>query len=781
MTLLPRDLAREIESERKSSRLAVLEAVFDVPDPAFREPLTSRRERESDEECRLLIDHALAFLAEMRPGAPVGEVSPESLGQQFPGWSPGRRLGFLGRIKSEGPAPFRKDASRLLSDEDDPFVAAALIRTFSDCWSEADVARLTGFLGHERLVPRIAALEVLGRRFPAALAGFLPAFLVSDDPRQRILAVQTLFRIDPDEAVSHLEWMLLEGTPSDRAAALKCAFLLPPGLVKEILLKFTSAESDLELVKQAGLHFRINPDLEIPYRLWEIAERSSAQKNALLKDVIKGASQALAASKTLAEPLHTYQARLQDWIYRRAAARFVRECLLRLIRAEPGGRPELLATIVSRAKQPMILAAFREARETTEDESEKRELDAVLASLETVPGPVQVPKAFRELPPEEQIPAMAAWEPDSNPAARADLGFLIQAEGSPDKLRAAVLRNALRLGLDGFEAAARLHRKSADTGLAVASLEYMARFAFDEVMPFLGTYLKSPNPRLKVAALHILQREDSSQAISALLTMLGQPDPDARRSALACLLHVDFSLIREQLVRIMSEGKDDDLVVPCLNLFEANPDPENLFAFFRLETCLGTQFQPRLKKALRSCETHLEKSGRLSSEEIRRLLTTFPDRHAKVVAAGKKPPPAYSVRVLRTDAKRVSTLESISEGFGGTHPLQSRLALGTLVVMALFSLFVAFLQGEGTPVSRKAGRSLLPEPISIKASVEEFDLQSRQLTVRGQDGTVFRLALSGNRTEIPSKGSRIRVHLKPHQMTSDGVVLGTLLVFSPEQ
>ncbi|MBI3038077.1 hypothetical protein HYY75_03350, partial [bacterium] len=230
---------------------------------------------------------------------------------------------------------------------------------------------------------------------------------------------------------------------------------------------------------------------------------------------------------------------------------------------------------------------------------------------------------------------------------------------SPDNLRAMALKTALHLELDKYIELATSWVKSSNEILALSALEYLAQFNPDHAYPYLGMHLKSKNPRLKVTALNILKRFDPTQSISTLFAILRSYDSSAQNLAMSCLVQFDFALIREQLVEFLLSSAGKKHINECVCLFQANPDPENLFDLYRIEKCLDPQSAKLVQEVRKQCEELLVKFGRISQDEVNSLKNSFGERFTRDEEKRKAPPPYAISRLQKGSSAKWYSLEGL--------------------------------------------------------------------------------------------------------------------------
>ncbi len=790
--MIEAELRRDLDAPHKSDRVAALEGVLrSGASEALLLVLLERQKVEDDEECRRLLSYAVISVQRRLSGekAVSSSVPDETQFQvRFSEADERGRLTLLSQISPEGAKRFAGISDELIAAEKSPLVAAALLRTFSPHWPPDKCGKLPEFLVSESLSVRLAALEVLSVRHPDLLVGFLPKLLTSTDPRIRALAIRGLASIDLAEALEYLQALLLSKENADKIAALRNCFFLPFEEIKPLLLKFFAAESNPDLLKRGGLLVETNPDPQVPFQLWELAERSEERKSAVLKEVAQGACRIIEQSGILGDGYSTYQENLQKWILQRKAIRYVQECTERL--SEAGGTldEELQADILRHISKPGVRAAFEAALGWPVDASIKEAWRKILiAPPPSTHPPAAIPlgkppekpsstsrpaEATTPKPPdtpEERIRRVASWEETDAPRVKAELAGLLNTSSQvPTDLRAVALRSATRLKLGSFTPAADQFVKSADMNLASAALEYLGTFVPDQVFPFIGKYLSVPNPRMKATALKILQKFDLGQAVSALGAMLSGKDPGKQGMALACMIHFDFGLVRDHLENFLASGPAPKLFEAGLCLYQANPAPDNLFSLFKLEKRLSGD-PARLVRSLRTQtgETLLQ-TGVMRTDALRTLEGGLEERWKKDESRRQGPKPAYAIP--RGQRPFTSSQREEPTGF--------QIWVGRLKVAAASAFIIWTAWGWASfsglisrPTSPPKMGGLVASPVAVSGKVEAVDEMSKGILVIDKGGDKFVLYPTQDGFFLPRTGDKIEALVVPFRKTSQGVIL----------
>ncbi len=386
---------------------------------------------EDDPECRMLLEYAIAAVARRvapqsagvivgKDGTPRVPATDHEFVTELKRVDPAQRLELILGCDEKRRAALAVHAPDLLVGETDPVVGAALVRTFAKHWPQERLDVLTSRLLAPHLGLQMAVLESLVTLAPQHLVKQLPLFLSSPEPRLRALAVWGLVAVDPDEALQHLQGMLLGSETRTKMAAIGNLFLLPFESVKPVLLQFLAAEQDLELLEEAGALVAMNPDLDMPFTLATMAEQSWPQKTALLERLVDAAAEAVEAAGLSGTDHAGYLARLASFRERRSAMLFVQDWLTRLDAADADVEIELVALMrVCIGGEPVRLA-LREARLWNLTPKARQILDRVLAAGPVIDAvPVSAPVAAVKVDSQSGTvaPTVGAPSDDAAPAS----------------------------------------------------------------------------------------------------------------------------------------------------------------------------------------------------------------------------------------------------------------------------------------------------------------------------------------------------------------------------
>jgi HEAT repeat protein len=751
----------------KSFRVFALEqAIQSGHSPELLKALLTCKTEESDEECLLLLNHAIDAVQqriEHHPG-PRGALAPEEFSAAFEEADDQGRLRLLLTAPASLKAQLSNWAVEALKNSESPALTSQLIRAFHQCWPMTHLSTLLAFIEDPSPTVRFGVLEAMMSLCPFRIPEYLPELLKDPDPRVRASAIRALAKVDPAEAKDHMDAMLLGKLVLPKLAILQASVMIAFPLVKKSLLTFLAAENDLSLIEKAGFALQINPDPDVPYRLLELIERSREGKSEQLKKILSGSCRIIQDSGMMGDDFHAYLTSLKSAIRKRSALQSVQIVLDENAPEETG--TQATERLSSSAVLSRETAVLREALQ--EDElrfftpDQKKELTGLLKepAVESAPLPeCASPEDFQRLVDSEKIRWLALTDaPHKDLSAKIVSGVFQEAGGVP-KLQAAALRAACRLQIAALLPEARKHVNSSHDVLVIAALEYLATFDPDKVQIVLGRLLKSGQPRIRGAAVRLLYQFDPIQAGSTLLSMLRTTERRNRQAAISSLMSFDFPLIRDQLVDLLETSKDQELLKPTLFLFQSNPHPDNLYQLYRLEKAFPKEWGEHLF-AVRNANVDLIRSLRLMDperlkEEISGLETRYLAQQNR-----RKRPPAYSFQVLKAPLSfRQNLQEALAE-------YQGLITLSGLMVLFLIGtgIFLTQTEGSGATNKIKVSGALLAESFPIQAVIDSHIPELDEVVITTPDHTVFQLRNNSLTSTLPP-GARIKAHIRPFRIT----------------
>ncbi|MBF0542892.1 MAG: HEAT repeat domain-containing protein [Candidatus Riflebacteria bacterium] len=800
MTKISKNWWESLFSREKSFRIqAIEEGTFQGKTQEDLNRLLKLKEQEKDEECLFLLDCAITAIQGRLPAALPSspeQQSEDSFIVQFQNADSQTRAKMLLKLDRKQREFLAKLAPDLLVNEQNPAVAATIIRIFCEFWSRDKLNLFLSRLSDSSLILRLAALEALVKLAPDGLLKLLPRLLCSEDPRIRSLAIEALEKLDKDEALNHLENLLLSNNPDHKKAVLPHLFMLPFEDVRKIALKFLVSEKDSDLLVKIGMLFEINPDPEIPLILWEISEMSPKPKSEIVKQILAGAMNVIKEAELLTESFDSYKSRLQETVKKRMATRFVKQCVSKMSGDESAIDRELRDVIESKIAHPLIRSAFEESLSWPVSEKIKGLVKNLLG--EKTPGgddslaliekkESSKPEASEK---DKKIRQIANFTESDFEVALPTIKAILADPGSPSDLLAVTLRAAKKIfpaekrsSFTEFNEKANEWLKSSEPNLASAALEFLFIFAYDYIMPFIGGFLRSPMKRLQGTALEIITELDPSQGVSILMAMLKKAEPEERKSILSFFVYFDFSLIREQLTEFICLNSEKEFFEASLFLFQTNPEIENLYFLFKFENLLPPNLSVLAQKARLSVISFLMEQKLLTSESLKAHEEKFQLRFRKERDARNAIIAEYSLKKLKKPEEGVNFLES--------DEFQNYLATGSaivkkiaelarmrkiqvlagivLVILLLGSFFVH--RKDGKPKPMETSGALPSKEVAITGSVFDLDKRSSMVMILSTDNKKYLFELPPMLISNLSQGDKVGAVLVPYRLGPDGIFI----------
>jgi len=608
--------------------------------------LQEREKTETDPDCRELLFLAVkklaAFLHEHN-GEDASESFKVFCSAAFSELSQERKLEIMARLTRDQLSAAAEAAFSKISLGESALVVTQILTIFSPFWLPDQMRRLVPFLNSRDRSVRGACMEVLCDHASELIVPKLPELLLSKDSRIQLLAVQFLTRLDHFEALSHLKMILFGDDYEKKVRALRLCIFISFDRVKNLLLDFVARETDIDLLKRAGLILINNPDCEVPFRLTEVAGMVAAEKSGLIKKMVQAACQNLRDSGVLGAGFNDYLAKLKNWLKSREQKKWLQQWIF-LFENSPEEHSELLRQLKNFAAEDCGREVMLTAKCWLLKESTAKAIAAVIDAETEASWPAD--RQFLNLDESARMRFIQLWpQTDVEEFSRFASDFWLQSWYTLD-LGAAILKTSLRLRLGNYVEFSQSSLKSANENLQVAAINYLVEFDPDYLTPHLGSLLARSSLKIKMAALGALQKVDRMQALSTLKAMLNQKDLVLRKAALACMIHFEFSAVRPVLSQLLETCSEYEIWHAALLLFQANAEVENLYCLFRLRSKAGPENLSLLEAAENELCARLQQESFLAPGEIDALYDQFKMRAEYETALRENPPPYARERVF---------------------------------------------------------------------------------------------------------------------------------------
>ena len=803
------NLINDLKAPIKSFRIFALEeAIKSGSSKEVLDVLKQLKIEEDDGECQVLIGYAISAVegrlsgADKKPGKKIKEQ--QEFLDQWEKADDAAKMQILSQLPARLPAAIKPLGPDLLSHEESTVISAKIIRVFCRGWPEERFSMISDLLKSQSLSLRLASLRTIVHLKPKTIVKDLPELLASEDPQIKALAIRGLVKIDKEEALKHLQALLLSSNLSDRLAGIQNCPFLPFEMVKPVLLKYFAAENHPELLIRAGWILEMNPDMKVPFKLYEIAERSPSKKAELVKKILNETVKLLEKSGILGDQFPVYMKKLQAWVNKRNALRFVKKVIPRLeLETIPA---EIDQLIRNKIKQKIFSLAFQEAlswpvsntvrgrlsayvKSAEEKQSENKSLvneesltakepEAELVSkessseesskeLEKETGPLKPSlKGSRE----DIVATLTSLDNKKAISIITDIKHLINDRNADNGVRASALDTLARLKLRGCEDSAEKLVTGNNIPVATAALEYLGAVEPERVFPYLGQCLKVPDIRMKSAALGILKNFDFNQAVSSLNAMLKSNDPAQQKMAIECMDQFDFSLIREDLTKYLEKCDNEELLEAGLCHYAANAAVENVYALYRIEKAQTGKLGEYAEQVRKSCIETLNNSELETDQNFAEKFSEefLEQKWQQEQQKKKESRPAYAYREKTYDNKpnskeQLAAIFELLKNFFSSKAIYIVLIILVLLALGFYTLF---MPGKGVDTKAGMGRAIMASKYVREGKINKIVGTAVVFESVQEEEFIFHPVNDGYR--MPKTGTKLRVTLVPYRKTPDG-------------
>jgi len=546
--------------------------------------------------------------------------------------SPEKKLAFLAGLSPENSVALASLAPLWFKNEKCPTVAAAIIKTFYKFWPTNEIQLLASNLGNPDLNIRYLSLEALIFLAPEKITRNLPQLLMSKDPKLWALAIQGLEKIDPEEADRHVQNTLLKGDHRQKLAAVRCLAHFPYEKAKPILLKMLASVMEPDILHQAVCVFQANPDPDLPFRLWEIVEKSPPVKSEVMKKILQTCLGLIEKSGVLKEPFSAYFERLQTWIYQRLGVRLVQESLTKLQSNEPEIAAELFEKLKKSLDDPGVKEALEEALTWPISEPARDLVNRLLAEPEEAEAIEERPQGKTWDPTvttEEKLRVLASLDKNDLETFGPVIEKLINDENALYPIRIAAMRAAMKLGMKQFKDIAERWLGHFDVGITLVALDYLVEQKSTNMLPVLMKFVKKSDERQRFKAFTLLQRLFPGKGLDLIKQYLNDKNPMSHSIAIQALVCFDFTLVRETLTRFFEKNPESELLPQGLCLYSMNPDFENLYCLFRIGKAVSLEKSFQVEEATKKLREILIQFNLINPQIIPELEKEFYHRWKK--------------------------------------------------------------------------------------------------------------------------------------------------------
>ncbi|NLM16676.1 MAG: HEAT repeat domain-containing protein [Candidatus Riflebacteria bacterium] len=762
------------------------------------EALKKVSQTETVPECQLLIKHALQAVSSRLEGnsakpAALKNFEAESFLNTWRSAGDEEKMSILSSLPTVLPKNLKALGPELIKGSE-PVIAARIIRTFSRGWPKEDFAIVAEAVSSESLVLKLAALRTVLHLAPESIEKKLPPLLTSSDPQVKALAIRVLAKIDEKEAVAHLSGMLFSADQNIRLAGITHCPFLPFEAVKSLLLKYLSAETHMDLIERAGWIIETNPDIQIPFKLYEIMERSPAKKANAVKSILQNSVELVKRSGILGDKFDAYKAKLNQWLTHRASLRFVNNIFRRIESEYPDISAQTDAAIKSNLKNPTIMKAFEQAMDWPVSDKVKAITRSYLdrfalsasSSQKTFPEHQESPYAFASdssVPlsfqkSSEQIKSLCRFLEMGDKEALAALSYedfkdnealcreRLHQGAFTVSAQTLLFASLTNLKYEGFTQEALQGAYNGDNDLANAALRYLATVDPEAIMPMSDSMIASGDPEKVSLAFVVLKNTDYNKAFNKLAVMINNRERQKQLTALDVMEHFDFSLIKDMLASCLSRTNDIEILELGLRHFAANPSVDNLYTLYKIERGKHGHAKDAVKSVRNASLTDAMQFQEFNPDDFsddaleKAWQNEIQQRQAQKPAYAFVPPEEQEVS---SKAQLAAIYEWMKETVS-TRPK---------TVMAIMAILTALAYGYVSMVTPKQnfetkGGAVLSQQSEITATAKEKI--GNYIIMEAEDGTRIAVNPSADLYLEPQIGSKVILSYTPFRRDSDGII-----------
>ncbi len=766
-------IIQELDVPLKTFRIFAIEkAIRGGKSPELLAALKKCLTTESDAECKLLLEHAIASVEErLGTGAASSQAGHdnEKILQNFSSLKPTQQLEFIKNASrkylcAEGS---ENRIARILESAAHPVVAAELIRKCLQSWPAGQIDYLEKNLFSTSSVLQLACVEAVIHHTPEILQKNFEKLVLAADPLLRALAIRGLARNFPESAAQFLADCLRKSEYYGRLAALRVCSVMRFDLIKNSLLELLYTEKDARLLKIAAAIVVSNPDKEIPYRLCEIIARGRSENGKFLQDLIRKCCEMIKLAE-LSEDFSEYLDSVQKYNRSVQAKYLVLNIADAISQANDVRKEELRKLFNEKAKSAEVQQALTELRKTQ---------PAIVKTLsgEVEPAPQIEQNATPQDTVKEQTVPLSEDESLLRQLTICQSGEIPQAhdkiaqafaKATPDLVSAA-FRAAVTIKDNRWLSRVKSFLKSDNEEVVAAAFEYLGTFDAENFLLLLRGYVNSPSLLVRTTLLRNVCRISSEVARELLTSMLNDAQPATREKALGSIIHFEFASIREILTDYLSREGNEDLVESCLSFYLANPVLESVYDLKLLEK--RREFAQNFSRAREVLTGILDELKIANPEEIHRFIQEK-EHKTEVLQADK------------AESNEKKKLESIKSRVKWSKPLAAEPEkvslvpyLKLLVPAGLFIVAIFWYLGSdsGTVETRRAMKTvpLAGTVQDYSLIVQNIDKLDGALIGLTSDKKFVRAIPRPGKLFLLDPGDRIKLKGLPFKIAPDGTTI----------
>lgn len=763
-------IIQELSVPLKTFRIFAIEkAIRAGKSPELLTALKNCLGQETDSECKLLLEHAIASIEERLDSSKPDGQDNEKILQNFALLKPSQQLTFIKKVSRKYLCAENSESriSRILETASHPVVAAELIRKCQQSWPPGQLDYLEKNLFSSSSVLQLACVEAIIQTSPEILQQNFEKLVLAPDPLLRALAIRGLARSFPESAAEFLADCLRKGDYYGRMAALRVCSVMPFELIKNSLLELLHSERDAKLLKICAAIVMSNPDKEIPYRLCEIIARGHSENSKFLQDLIKKCCEMIKLAE-LCDDFPRYIDSVQKYNRSVRARYLVLSFADAISQANDARKAELRKLFQEKAAAPEVLEAIEDLKKT------RPAIIKTLAAESEAQSAAQSPETS----------ASQKVETASVPPEKSLLQQLLQCQNGKidqalekiaqgfatqnSELVSAAFRAAMAVNDRRWLSRVKTAIKNENEDVAAAAFDYLAQFDPENFLLILRGFVNSPSLLIRTTLLRNVCRLSSEVARELLTSMLNDSQPGTRERALGSVIHFEFASIREILTDYLGHETNEELIDSCLSFFLTNPVLESVYDLKQLEQ--RKEFAQNFAKARESLISILDELKIANPEEVHQYIQSkahkSADEASPQVDKGQKEKLNSIKSRVKWNKQPVVEPEKIS---------YAKFAKLLVPALALIMLLFWFLRSDSGPeISRRKAINTVPLAGVVQdysLVVQKIDSLDGALIGLRTDKSFIRAIPRPGKMFLLEPGDRIRLKGLPFKIAPDGTTI----------
>ncbi|MBF0405812.1 MAG: HEAT repeat domain-containing protein [Candidatus Riflebacteria bacterium] len=427
------------------------------------------------------------------------------------------------------------------------------------------------------LTTALAALETVD---PSDLPNLVTPLLTSPNASIRAQAIQALYRWDKSAALRHLVKLLFSKNPGEKLLALLHSTSFPYLEVEPHLLRFISECSETRLLMKVSQIMQNNAHIELPFKLYWISRSLKQQHQNLIRGMLLGVIRALADRKKIQVTAQEFHDQLKERV-KKEEERLIKESLT----VPPEQSAESPTESVNPNEGFNLPEIIQEEKEQqTLNQSQSQSSQNTFFSIEDYEK--------SDLPAKLQIIAKLSRQEFQTHKGKI-VGYLKAAKG---KEQAALIKAVGRLGTSDDTALIKPFIEGENIDALCAAIEALSHLDSEFLAVYLPQHMQSKHGKVRLQATRTFVGIDKQQIKSLINGMLQSASPRQRAMVIPATMLVDFSLVRESLIRALEKELSGEIIDKIALVFAANPDRELLRSAIAAEKKAKDTIKPSITK-----------------------------------------------------------------------------------------------------------------------------------------------------------------------------------------